>query len=109
MTPQSKAKTFYISVIAILICTTLFALYDGGYGIEGGTMAGIALASIIISFLPFYLSLKLFNKYSSNSEKRMSLKFWALFFYIFCFPIKIWIIYCNIAMVINGGKGWSFG
>ncbi len=89
--------------------TTLAALYDGGYHISGGAIAGIAFASLITSLLPFFISMQLFKKYESNKEEKGHLKLWGSIIYVFCFPVKIWIIISNLVLLINGGSGWAFG
>lgn len=104
-----KARFFYITVLIILTGTTLSALYDGGYHTEGGAIAGIAFVSIITSLLPFYVSMHLFNKYEFSNNEKPYLKIWGLIIYAFCFPVKIWIIYSNLALLIMGGDRWSFG
>lgn len=109
MSIKSKARYFYITVLIVVIGTTLSALYDGGYHIEGGTLAAIAFASIITSLLPFFIAMHLFSKYELSAYEKTHLKVWGLLIYFFCFPVKIWIIYLNLALLINGGDGWSFG
>ncbi len=109
MSIRLKARFFYITVLIMLIGTTLVALYDGGYHIEGGAIAGIALASIITSLLPFFISMHLLKQYELNSNKKTYLKVWGLIIYFFCFPVKSWIIYSNLVLLINDGDGWSFG
>ena len=109
MSIKLKAKVFYFFVLILLILTTLSALYDGGYHIQGGAIAGIALASIVTSLLPFFISMNLFNKYEQKSNEKEHLKAWALLVYCFCFPVKIYIIYLNLALLMFGGDGWSFG
>ncbi|RYD56019.1 MAG: hypothetical protein EOP56_13870 [Sphingobacteriales bacterium] len=104
-----KAKYFYITILVVLTITTLIALYDGGYGIEGGTIAIIALLSIITSLLPYYLSMQLLNKHARGQYRNASYKYWAVIVYILCFPLMLWIIYLNIDLLLNGGNGWSFG
>jgi hypothetical protein len=89
--------------------TTIAALYDGGYHISGGVIAGIAFTSIITSLLPFIISMRLLKKHESNRGERSKFKFWALIVYSFCFPIKICIIISNLELLINGGSGWSLG
>jgi len=84
-------------------------LYDGGYHINGGIIAGLALASAVTSLLPFFISMRLFRKYESNSAERSHLKVWGLIIYFFCFPVKTWIIVSNVLLLINGGDGWAFG
>ena len=109
MSLKLKARFLFITVLMILTGTTLAALYDGGYHIEGGAIAGIALASIITSLLPFFVSMHLFKKYELSSNEKTYLKVWGLIIYSFCFPIKIWIIILNLELLINGGSGWAFG
>lgn len=109
MSFRSKAKFLYIIVITLLTVTTLMALYDGSYHIEGGAIAGIAFASIITSLLPFFISMHLLKKHELNSDKGSNLKIWALIIYTFCFPVKCWIIYSNLVLLICGGTGWSLG
>jgi hypothetical protein len=109
MSLKLKARFFYITVLMILTGTTLVALYDGGYHIEGGAIAGIASASIITSLLPFFISMHLFKKYELSSNEKTYLKVWGLIIYFFCFPVKIWIIISNLELLINGGSGWAFG
>jgi len=104
-----KAKIFYITVLILLTGTTLLALYDGGYHIDGGAIAGIVFASILTSLLPFYISMNLFNKYELSHNEMTHLKAWGLTIYLFCFPVKNWIIYWNLILLLNGGGGWSFG
>lgn len=109
MSLKIKASFFFIIVISILTSTTLAALYDGGYHIEGGVIAGIAVASIISSLLPFFVSMHLFKKYELSYNQKTYLKVWGLIIYFFCFPVKIWMIISNVALLINGGSGWAFG
>ena len=109
MSLKLKARIFYITVLMILTGTMIAALYDGGYHIGGGAIAGIAFASIITSLLPFYISMHLFKKYELSSNEKTYLKVWGLIIYFSCFPVKSWIIYSNIVLLINGGDGWSFG
>lgn len=109
MSLKSGVRFFYIAVILLLIATTLGALYDGGYHINGGAMAGIALASIITSFVPFFVSMYLFKKYEVSSDRKTYLKVLGFIVYLFCFPVKSWIIYLNLDLLINGGGGWAFG
>lgn len=109
MNIKLKAKVFYFLVLILLIVTTLSALYNGGYHIQGGAIAGIALASIVLSLVPFFISMHLFNKYEQRSNEKEHLKTWDLLVYFFCFPVKIWIIYLNLALIIFGGDNWSFG
>jgi hypothetical protein len=104
-----KAKFLFITVLIILTGTTLAALYDGGYHIQSGAIAGIAFASIITSLLPFFISMHLFKKYELSANEKTSLKVWGLIIYSFCFPVKIWIIILNLELLINGGGGWAFG
>lgn len=106
---RRSALIFYIAVLILLAVTTLAALYDGGYHSEGGVIAGIAFVSAITSLLPFFISMHLFKKHESNRVEKTSLKVWGLILYIFCFPIKIWIIVSNLMLLINGGNGWAFG
>lgn len=106
---QLKARYFYITILLILIGTTLAALYDGGYHIEGGAIAGIAFASIITSLLPFFISMNFFKKYELSSIEKKHLKVRGLIIYSFCFPVKIWIIISNLELLLLGGSGWSFG
>lgn len=109
MSLKLKARYFYITVLIILTGTTLAALYDGAYHIEGGAIAGIASASIITSLLPFFISMQLFKKYELSSNEKTNIKVWGLIIYFFCFPVKIWIIISNLELLINGGSGWAFG
>ena len=106
---RSRARTFYITVVILLIATTLAALYDGGYHMEGGAIAGIAGASIITSFLPFFISMHLFKKHALNTNGNGYFKVWGAVIYFFCFPVKSLIIYLNLALLITGGDGWSLG
>jgi hypothetical protein len=55
MSLKLKASILFFTLLIILIGTTLAALYDGGYNIEGGALAGITFASIITSLLPFFI------------------------------------------------------
>jgi hypothetical protein len=103
------ARIIFITAIAILAITTLAALLDGGYHIAGGAIVGIAIASAITSLLPFFISMHLFKKYESNPGERSKFKAWGIAIYIFCFPVKTWIIFSNILLLINGGDGWAFG
>ncbi len=109
MSLRLKARFFYITVLLILTGTTLAALYNGGYHIEGGAIAGIAFACIITSLLPFFISMHLFKKYELSSNEKNYLKVWGLIIYLFCFPVKILIIISNIELLLNGRSGWAFG
>ena len=109
MNLQSKARYFYITILLILTGTTFAALYDGGYHIEGGAIAGIAFASIITSLLPFFISMNFFKKHELSSIEKKHLKVRGLIIYSFCFPVKIWIIISNLELLLLGGSGWSFG
>lgn len=109
MSLKLKARFFYILVLVILTGTTVAALYDGGYHIEGGAIAGIAFASVITSLLPYFISMRLFTKYELGSNEKTNLKVRGWTIYALCFPVKIWIIILNLDLLINGGTGWSFG
>lgn len=99
----------YVSVLVILLVTTLLALLDGGYHIAGGFMAGVAAGSAIASLVPFFIAMNLFKKHETDPEKHKHLKVLGWIIYPFCFPVKIWVIYSNIDLLINGGSGWAFG
>jgi hypothetical protein len=106
---RQNLQIIYISILIILVVTTLAALYDGGYHISGGMIAGIAFASLITSLLPFFISMHLFKKYESNKKEKGYLQVWGSIIYLFCFPVKLWIIISNLVLLINGGSGWAFG
>jgi|GEM_PF-3357209 len=106
---HKKASLIYIAVLVMLTFTTIIALMDGGYHIAGGWMAGAAFVSAITSIIPFVISRVLFKKYEANPDEKKKLKAWGLIIYLFCFPVKLWIIYCNIDLLIHGGGGWAFG
>ncbi|MFT5859671.1 MAG: hypothetical protein ACI865_001775 [Flavobacteriaceae bacterium] len=106
---RRNAQIIYIVIVIIVIASTLWALYDGGYHIAGGLIAGIALGSIITSFLPFFTSMYLLKKCENEVTARLQLKISALILFSLCFPVKLWIIYSNIDLLINGGAGWAFG
>jgi hypothetical protein len=106
---SKKAFITYIAVLLLLVITTLLALIDGGYHMEGGSIAGIALGSSITSLLPFFLSRFLFKKYESHPTEKKGLKTQGLIVYLFCFPVKLLVIWSNVDLLINGGTGWAFG
>ncbi|TNF48291.1 MAG: hypothetical protein EP305_05925 [Bacteroidetes bacterium] len=99
----------YAAVIFILGTTTVLALLDGGFHIAGGAIAGVAAVSAITSLLPFFLSIYLLKKYEQSERTKTYLKIIAILLYLTCFPVKLYIIYLNTDMLINGGPGWSFG
>lgn len=96
-------------VLAGLIITTLAALYDGGYHIAGGAIAGIAFVSIITSLVPYFIAMYFFKKFEETSSNNDKYKIFSWLFFSFCFPIKIWIILSNLSLLINGGERWAFG
>jgi hypothetical protein len=99
----------YLLVLAILCLSTLAALYDGGYHIAGGIIAGIAFASILTSFVPYFLAMHFLKKFQEQNNNVVKYKVLGLVFYSFCFPVKIWIIISNVNLLINGGERWAFG
>jgi predicted Co/Zn/Cd cation transporter (cation efflux family) len=109
MNLRRNTTIIYITILFLLTATTLAALYNGGYQIGGEVVAIIAFVSIITSLLPFFISMRLFKKQESNPKGNTNLKVWGLIIYLFCFPVKCWIIISNIILLINGGDGWSFG
>jgi hypothetical protein len=106
---RKKATIIYIAVLLLLIVTTLLALMDGGYHISGGPIAALAFASMVTSLLPFFMSLLLFKKVEKRPHASRLYKIWGVIVYLFCFPVKVLIIYANIDLLVNGGEGWAFG
>ena len=104
-----KLLITYLIVLAVLIITTLAALYDGGYHIAGGFIAGIGFASIVTSLLPYFISRYFFKKFKERSSDNFNYEIYGWIFFLFCFPVKIWIIVFNLSLLINGGDRWAFG
>ena len=109
MVSTRKAQIVYNSVLLVLTITTVWALLDGGYHIAGGLMGAIAVGSAIASLFPFLLSRYLLKKYETMSDNKMRYKVFGLLIYSFCFPVKLWVIYSNVDIIVNGGNGWAFG
>ena len=106
---RKKALITYLIVLAGLITTTLAALYDGGYHIAGGIIAGIAFASVITSLIPYFIAMYFFKKIEETNSNKLKYKIFGWIFFSFCFPVKIWIILSNLNLLINGGERWAFG
>jgi hypothetical protein len=105
---RKKALRTYLIVLAGLISTTLAALYDGGYHIAGGIVAGVAFASVISSLIPYFIAMYFFEKFEETDSNKFNFKIFGWVFFIFCFPVKIWIILSNLNLLINGGERWAF-
>jgi hypothetical protein len=86
----------------------LAALYNGGYHVAGGIIAGIAFASILTSLVPYYLAMHFLEKFQDQNNA-VKYKVLGLVLYSFCFPVNIWIIISNVNLLINGGERWAFG
>ena len=106
---RKKVLIAYLIVLFILITSTLAALLDGGYHIAGGNIAGIAFGSVITSLVPYYIAIYFFKKYEEAHSNKIKYKILGLVFFSFCFPVKIWIIFSNLSILIIGGERWAFG
>jgi hypothetical protein len=104
---KAKTRRFYIAILTLLLVTTSYALFDGFWGISSGVISIIAFISIITSLLPFFIAMRLFAKYELTGRKAFNV--WGWISYIFCFPVKIYIIYLNLFGIIVGGDRWAFG
>lgn len=106
---RKATQIIYIAIFILLAGTTWAALYDGGYHIAGGAIAGLAAGSAVLSLLPFFVSQRLFRRFEEKPGANRRFKRWGIVVFSFCFPVKAWIILSNLALLIFGGEGWVFG
>lgn len=106
---RKAARIIYIVVILILAISTYLAVWNGGYHIATGLYIGLAVISAATSMLPFFVSMHFFKKAEDNREQASQFNLLGLLFYPFCFPVKLWVIYSNVDLLINGGPDWAFG
>jgi xanthine/uracil permease len=104
-----RTLIIYLSVLFVLVITTLMALYDGGYHTDTPVIVGVAIGSLVLSLIPFFVSRLLLKKYESGSGTESHYLVWGVIVFLFCFPVKLVVIYTNISLLINGGSGWAFG
>lgn len=106
---RKRTLIIYVSVLLMLVFTTLIALYDGGYQRDAPVIVGVAIGSIVLSFIPFLVSRLLLKKYENGAGKESHYRLWVMIVFLFCFPVKLMVIYSNISLLIHGGSGWAFG
>lgn len=106
---RKRTKIIYLFILVVLTITTLMALYNGGYDMAGFFVAGVAIGTTITSLIPFFTSIYLFKKHEVSPAENSHFKIWGIIIYAFCFPVKIWVIYSNIDLLLNGGSRWAFG
>ncbi len=96
LTIRQKAIYWFLIVVLMVITITITGFYQGVYGYYDVVFAGIALAIILISLIPFFISLYLFKAYLVNPEKNIKKKYLGLFSYFFCFPLNLWFIFTSL-------------
>ncbi len=106
---RNATKFFYFTVLVVLTATSIKALTESCYIIGGAVIGVIAVVSILTSLIPYFISQSMFRKYEANPDEKKHLKIWGLIIYLFCFPVKLWVIYVNIEMLKEGCGGWNFG
>lgn len=105
---RKKLRLIYLLVIAfLLVLTATSLLYARGDEISNIVLGGIALASIITSLAPYFLSMYFFKK--AEAENNQQHQVFGVIFYILCFPIKTWVIIATIYGLLYGNDRWAFG
>lgn len=96
LTIRQKAIYLFLILILMVISITLIALYQGVYSYYDVVFAALALAIILISLIPFFISLYLFKAYLEHPEKNTKKKYLGLFSYFFCFPLNLWFLFISL-------------
>lgn len=104
-----KLRLIYLISIAVLLVVTATSLVYAGTHISNIVLSGIALASIVTSLVPFFISMYLFNKFETEKTNNQKYKVFGIIIYAFCFPIKTWVIIATTYEMLFGNNHWAFG
>ncbi len=107
MTIRKIARLIYLVVIAVLLVVTATSLLYTG-GVDSIILGAIALSSIVISLVPYFISMYIFKKYEAEPENK-AYKIFGIALYLCCYPIKLWVIYATVYEMLFGNQHWAFG
>ncbi|AEA45572.1 hypothetical protein Fluta_3603 [Fluviicola taffensis DSM 16823] len=109
LTMRKKLRWIYLVVIALVLGISAFWLISkfNSYIIIS-ILVGIGLGSIVTSLVPYFISMELLKQYETKPERK-AFKIFGIILYIFCFPIKIWVIFAIIYEILYGNNHWNFG
>jgi hypothetical protein len=108
LTIRQKAIYWFLIVVLVVVVATLIALYEDVYSYFGFIFVGLTLAVILISLIPFAISLDLFKAYLANPEQNASMKYFGLVSYFICLLINIWVVYVHLSAA-NNVDPWPLG
>jgi hypothetical protein len=106
---RKKLRLIYLWSIAFVLVMTAASLIHAGTHISNIVLSGIALASIVTSLVPFFISMYLFKKFETEKPPNQKYKVFGIIVYVFCFPIKVWVIIATIYETLFGNNHWAFG
>jgi uncharacterized membrane-anchored protein YitT (DUF2179 family) len=105
---RKKLRLIYLIVITCVLVVTAVSLLYMNTHISNLVLAGIALISIITSFVPYFISMYILKKYEAEPENT-SYKIFGIAVYICCFPIKTGVFFVTIYEMVFGNNHWAFG
>ena len=106
---RKKLRLIYLVSIAVLLVVTATSLLYAGTHISNIVLAGIALASIPASLIPYFISMYLFKKFETEKPTNRKYKVFGIIIYAFCSPVKAWVIIATIYEILFGSNHWAFG